>query len=120
MPEIPIDPAMLSRDPAVGAAYLADPLVYTGPLLRRSVEAILVDAVATITAGPKLDPYPTLWLHGELDPLAPYAEARASLEPIRGARFSEKVYPGAVHEIFNETNRDEVLDDLVAFLRSVL
>ena len=31
IPDIPIDPAILSRDPAVGAAYAADPLVYHGP-----------------------------------------------------------------------------------------
>jgi alpha-beta hydrolase superfamily lysophospholipase len=29
------------------------------------------------------------------------------------------VYPGAKHEIFNETNQGEVLDDLVGFIRRV-
>ncbi|HEY5143000.1 MAG TPA: hypothetical protein VII98_05820 [Solirubrobacteraceae bacterium] len=28
-------------------------------------------------------------------------------------RAEEKVYPGAQHEMFNEINRDEVLDDVV-------
>ena len=39
---------------------------------------------------------------------------------IRGSRFEEKIYPGAEHEIFNEINRDEVLDDVTAFLRRTL
>ena len=34
IPEVPIDPAILSRDPAVGEAYAADPLVYHGPFQR--------------------------------------------------------------------------------------
>jgi alpha-beta hydrolase superfamily lysophospholipase len=27
-----------------------------------------------------------------------------------------KIYPQARHEVFNETNRDEVIDDLLAWL----
>ena len=28
----------------------------------------------------------------------------------------ERIYPGARHEVFNETNREEVLDDVADFL----
>jgi alpha-beta hydrolase superfamily lysophospholipase len=34
--------------------------------------------------------------------------------------FEERIYPGARHEVFNETNRDEVLADVVSFVRRVL
>jgi alpha-beta hydrolase superfamily lysophospholipase len=37
MPEVPIDPAILSRDPAVGEAYAADELVYHGPFHRETL-----------------------------------------------------------------------------------
>jgi alpha-beta hydrolase superfamily lysophospholipase len=30
------------------------------------------------------------------------------------------VYPGARHEVFNETNRDEVVADLLAWLERVV
>jgi len=30
-----------------------------------------------------------------------------------------RVYPGARHEVFNETNRDEVISDLVDWLDGV-
>ncbi len=40
IPDIPIDPAILSRDPAVGAAYAADPLVYHGPFLKTTLQAL--------------------------------------------------------------------------------
>jgi alpha-beta hydrolase superfamily lysophospholipase len=115
-PEIPLDPAVLSRDSAVGAAYLADPLVYSGPLDRRTVEAIVVNAVERIAASRKLGPFPTLWLHGELDPLAPLDASRAAIERVGGGQIEERIYPGAMHEVFNEVNRDEVLGDLVGFL----
>ena len=30
--------------------------------------------------------------------------------------MTERIYPGARHEIFNETNRDEVLADTTRFI----
>ena len=34
----------------------------------------------------------------------------------RGLPVEQHVYPQARHEVFNETNRDEVVGDLVAWL----
>ena len=42
------------------------------------------------------------------------------MEHLRGASYVERIYPGARHEIFNETNADEVLADVVAFVRQTL
>ena len=47
IPDIPIDPSILSRDPAVGAAYADDPLVYHGPLLKTTLLAF-ADSVALV------------------------------------------------------------------------
>ena len=38
---------------------------------------------------------------------------------LRNADVQERVYPGARHEIFNETNRDEVLADTLEFIDRV-
>ena len=46
----------------------------------------------------------------------PYAVTRAAIERIRTPQLSEKAYPGAMHEIFNETNQDEVIADAIAFI----
>ncbi len=119
LPQVPLDPSVLSRDPAVGEAYAADELVYHGPFQRVTLEAMFAAADA-VKAGPRLGDVPTLWLHGELDALAPLAATRPAFEAIRGPRAEEQVYPGAQHEIFNEINQDEVLDDVVAFLERVL
>lgn len=119
IPEIPIDPASLSRDPAVGEAYANDPLVYHGPFKRETLVA-LFDAIEAIAAGPKLT-LPTLWIHGELDQLAPLDATRPAIENIRGdAALEEHVYEGAQHEIFNETNRDEVIATVIEFIERAL
>jgi alpha-beta hydrolase superfamily lysophospholipase len=119
IPEIPIDPAVLSRDPAVGEAYAADPLVWHGAFKRATLEAF-VAAVGAIAAGPDLGALPTLWIHGEEDVLVPLSATRPAMEHLRGEHLEEHVYPGARHEVFNEVNRDEVLDDVTAFVTRVL
>jgi alpha-beta hydrolase superfamily lysophospholipase len=119
LPEIPIDPAVLSRDPAVGQAYAEDPLVYHGPLTLTTLQGIFAGAQA-VAAGGTLGELPTLWIHGEEDALAPLEQARTAIEHLRGERFEGKVYPQARHEIFNETNNDEVIDDVLGFVRRSL
>ncbi|MCW3016959.1 MAG: alpha/beta hydrolase fold protein [Solirubrobacterales bacterium] len=118
IPEVPIDPAALSRDPPVGEAYAVDPLVYHGPFRRETLQA-LVAAVEQVATGPKLE-LPVLWLHGELDQLAPLGVTREAADRIRSSSWEEKVYPGAMHEILNEINRDEVIGDVLTFLRSAV
>ncbi|NUW41382.1 alpha/beta hydrolase [Nonomuraea rhodomycinica] len=118
-PDVPIDPATLSRDPAVGAAYAADPLVWHGPFKRPTLEAFAT-TLATITKAGSLGALPTLWVHGEDDRLVPLTGTRTGIEAIRGTDLTERVYPGARHEVFNETNREEVLADVTAFIDRVL
>jgi alpha-beta hydrolase superfamily lysophospholipase len=115
LPDVPIDPAVLSRDPQVGEQYANDPLVYHGPLARTSLETIFA-AVDAIRSGPGFGSLPTLWIHGEEDALAPLDATRPVIEHLRGDKFEEVVYPGARHEVLNETNREEVLDEVARFL----
>lgn len=119
IPEVPIDPGMLSRDPAVGQAYMADPLVFHGGFQRETLEAF-VAAVGLIADSGTFGELPTLWIHGEEDPLAPYEVTAAAMEKVKGSHLDQKKYLGARHEIFNETNGDEVLADVVNFLRGAL
>lgn len=117
-PTEPSDPAGMSRDPAAAQRYADDPLVYHGvvklELIRAEVEcceAMLAERDALTMAG--------AFLHGSDDPFVPCDPARASFEamPLRPA--SVHVYPGARHELVHETNRDEVLSDLVGFVEAV-
>ena len=118
-PEIPIDPSVLSRDPAVGEAYAADPLVYHGPFLKPTLLALIAAAQA-VGDGADFGDLPTLWLHGTDDFLVPYEAARPPVERVGGSALEHKAYAGARHEIFNETNQDEVIADAVAFVERTL
>ena len=115
IPEVPIDPAVLSRDPETGAKYAADPLVYHGPFHRESLE-MFKRSVGRRRRG-RLVRRPARALDARLRgpagaPRGDPPRDRANPRP----RTEEKVYEGAQHEIFNETNREEVLDDTVEFL----
>ncbi|QYF73481.1 alpha/beta fold hydrolase [Cryobacterium sp. PAMC25264] len=109
----------LSRDPAVAAAFVADPLTTSVPLARlfglRDAARILGRPARGLPAG-----LPLLIQVGGDDPvggersaqkLAQVYQRRSGLTDVRVI-----VYPGARHEVFNETNRDEVLADLVSWL----
>ncbi|MBC2900554.1 alpha/beta hydrolase [Streptomyces cupreus] len=119
IPDTPISPGALSRDPEVGASYAADPLVWHGPMKRPTVEAF-TRTLETVSKGGDVGPLPLLWLHGDDDRLVPLAGSRAGVQELRGDRLTERVYPGARHEVFHETNKAEVFDDLVHFLDAVL
>src|SRR3954467_1893772 len=118
IPDDPLDVSTLSRDPAVGEVYSADELVWHGPF-KRTTPPALDSPLHTINEGPRLGALPTLWIHGEDDQLVPIGETRAGTERLGVTRLGEVVYPGARHEVFNETNRDEVLGRTVDFIDRV-
>ena len=118
LPTDPLDATALSRDPAVGEAYVADPLVYHGSWKRRTLEAW--DRLITDIAGGGRFTIPVLWMHGTADPLVNVEETAATWEELKGPGAASRLYVGARHEIFNETNKDEVLNDAVAWVNASL
>ncbi|MGW2519692.1 alpha/beta hydrolase [Streptomyces sp. NPDC001617] len=119
IPDTPISPAALSRDSAVGAAYAADPLVWHGAMKRPTVEAF-VRTLQVVAQGGDVGRLPVLWLHGEEDRLVPVGGSRVGVEALSGGDLTEHIYRGARHEVFHETNKTEVVADLVRFLDRVL
>ncbi|MEU2351409.1 lysophospholipase [Streptomyces misionensis] len=119
IPDTPVSPSALSRDPAVGAAYAADPLVWHGPMKRPTLQAFVraLDAVAEGGAVPGL---PLLWLHGDDDRLVPLPGSRIGVERLGGGDLTERIFPGARHEVFHETVKDEAFAETVRFLDRVL
>src|SRR4051794_38555665 len=115
IPDVPIDPAVLSRDPEVGRAYAEDALVYHGPFRRETLLGFGA-AVAAVAEAGSFGDLPTLWIHGEEDALVPVRYTRPAIENVAGEHFEQHFYPGARHEIFNEINRDEVIADVLEFL----
>lgn len=119
IPDNPLDVSMLSRAPDVGKLYMEDPLIWHGPFKRATLLAMQV-MLHTIDAGPALGELPTLWLHGGADDLVRLKDSQSTLEVIRGNYFDSQIYPDARHEIFNEINRDVILDRALAFIEVAL
>ena len=72
IPDAPLDTATLARDPAVGAAYQEDPLVWHGPFAPHPARHAAI--LAAINAGPGFGALPTLWIHGDDDRLVLMSE----------------------------------------------
>jgi alpha-beta hydrolase superfamily lysophospholipase len=113
----------LTRDEAEVDAYVADPACgWQAPPLR-GIDSLAAAADPERVAGIRSD-LPILIASGSDDPLA-YggAAVEALAESYQRAGLTDvevKLYPGARHEILNETNRDEVTADVVAFLDRTL
>jgi alpha-beta hydrolase superfamily lysophospholipase len=117
-PSDPIDVAVLSRDPATGEAYANDPLVWHGGWKRPTLEAF-VAADAAIGSDSDFGELPVYYVHGEADELVPLALARPFVERLRGSDFTERIVPGARHEVFNETDRDETIGAVADWIERV-
>jgi alpha-beta hydrolase superfamily lysophospholipase len=118
LPYIPFDPDALSRDPSAGEAYAADPLVYHSQYKRRLLEAE-VEALDRFQEDMDRLTMPVLLLHGTDDPFVPYRRSLRAVEEMPTAGRTVHIYPGARHELFNESNRDEVIGHLVEWIEAV-
>lgn len=107
-----LDANGVSRDPAVVEAYKADPLVYDGKIGARLGREFMDAMAAAQTGAPKIR-LPLLIQHGEADGLTAPAGSRYLFDHIASADKHLEIYPGLFHEIYNEPERDTVLDDLI-------
>ncbi len=105
----------LSRDPAVGDAYFADPLVQT----KGTTGFGRAGFAAQRSALQRIDRIrvPTLVFHGAEDRLVP-PSASAPLAAVDGAKRT--LYPGLRHETHNEPEQDQVLGDVADWLDAAL
>lgn len=115
----------LSRDDSEVDLYVADPLCgdempatfgFLADLLAMAVDAMEPAGIARIPGA-----LPILLLTGEADPVsAGAANVRVLEARLReaGLAVESKYYPGARHEVLNETNRGEVEADLRDWLKA--
>lgn len=110
-----LDLEHLSRDPAVGEAYMADPLVYHKSTVRFGAALFAaIDEVATSVGAVRT---PTLVLHGGSDRIVP-PQSTAFLADIPG--FERRLYPTLRHEILNEPEGPEIVAEIVEWITSKL
>ena len=115
LPVFKIEDDAVSRDPEVVLAYQRDPLNYPGKLPARTLGEIM-RAMNTIPRDAATLRTPLLLLHGGDDRLCPPEGSRVVLAEAGSADKTLKVYDGLYHEIFNEPEREQVLDDLVEWI----
>ena len=127
----PFEPARtgyewLSRDEAQVDAYVADPLCGFGYDVAgtRAVFAGARAAAEPAMVGRIRRDLPIYVVVGDQDPVGNgLARVHALVQRYRDAGLGDvelHVYPGARHEVFNETNRDEVERDLLGWLDRVV
>jgi alpha-beta hydrolase superfamily lysophospholipase len=114
-----LDAGAISRDPAVVNAYNTDPLVHHGKVPAGLARALMLvgetmpQRAASLTA-------PLLVVHGSDDRLIPVDGSRQLVAAVGSSDVELKVYPGLYHEVFNEPEQDQVLDDVVSWINARL
>ena len=113
----------LSRDEKEVDAYVADPLC--GFPFTTQLAIDVLDALPRVTSRESLarirKDLPIYVFSGERDPVG--ANIQGLIADLKAAGFTQlttRLFPGARHETLNETNRDEVTRDLIAWLDGVV
>ena len=118
-PLLGLDPAGVSRDAEVVKAYVADPLVHHGKLSARLI-AEMSGAMRSALAHAGQIRLPLLVMHGDADVLTSPAGSQELCDTVSSDDKPLKLYPGLYHEIFNEPEKDQVLDDMTTWLEAHL
>lgn len=118
LPRLTVDPKLdlshLTRDPELQRAYLADPLYQVRVTPRIAAELMeAIDDTRARAAGFRV---PLLILHGSGDTLTSPQDSFAFYERAGVADKSYRRYEGAYHNLFVETNREEVYDDIAGWI----
>ncbi|HEX2072809.1 MAG TPA: alpha/beta fold hydrolase [Geodermatophilus sp.] len=113
---VAVDPGeMFSTHPEYLHALLHDPLTYHGGFRRETLRAIISawPEVADGLAAGRPD-LPVLFVHGEADQIVPLADAQANAAQLPRAAMA--TFPGDLHDVLNESDRDCVHDAVAAFV----
>lgn len=111
-------PEWLCRDPAVVQAYEKDPLVCR--MLTARCAIALRDAMAQAASLAKKLQVPCLILQGGADRICdPEAAARFAAQK-DSPQMTFRRYDGLYHELFNEPEKDRVIEDLIRWIKERL
>ena len=109
----------ISRDPEVVEAYVNDPLVLHGKMTAR-LAAELLSAMLRVTAEASKITLPFIVVQGAADSLVDPSGAQMLYDKASSEDKTLKVYEELYHEVFNEPERDRVVQDVESWLESQL
>lgn len=116
---IQLDAEGICRDPAVVDAYVNDPLVYTGKITAR-LGAEMLKTIQHVTGSATKIRLPIMILQGGSDKLVDPRGAQLLYDSVSSEDKTIKIYDGLYHEVFNEPEHGQVLDDVKVWLESHL
>jgi alpha-beta hydrolase superfamily lysophospholipase len=119
MPLQQLEAGAVSRDPAVVDAYNTDPLVYHGKV-PGGIARVLMLVGETMPQRAASLAAPLLVVHGSEDRLIPEIGSHQLVDAVGSSDVELKVYPGLYHEVFNEPEQEQVLDDVVSWINTRL
>jgi alpha-beta hydrolase superfamily lysophospholipase len=114
-----VEPRLVSRDHQVVKAYIADPLNHHGPV-PAGVARNFILHIGTLAHDVQRIKLPTLLMWGTADRVCPTSGAELVAANLGSEDLTVKRYEGLFHEIMNEPERTQVLDDLVDWLSAHL
>lgn len=112
---VKIDPKMISRDLKTVDNYKADPLIYHDGG-KAGLAVALLDGIKLQQSRFELFNYPVLIMHGEADQVTNPEGSKKLYAEATSADKTLKIWEGAYHEIFNEVNKEEVIEHAVSWL----
>jgi alpha-beta hydrolase superfamily lysophospholipase len=112
-----LDQDAICKDPKVVEDYANDPLVHDKVTARWFTEALKAHVDVRNAVG-KLA-MPILMIHGEADRLVDVEISRSFYPLVPSKKKKLVTYPGLFHEIFHEPERQQVFDDISAWLDEV-
>ncbi|PWB51602.1 MAG: alpha/beta hydrolase [Anaerolineales bacterium] len=114
-----LDATGVSRDPAVVAAYVNDPLVFHGKTPAR-LAAEMLRAMKRVTAEVEKITLPFMVVQGNNDKLVDPDGTQLLYDKASSKDKSIKRYEGLYHEVFNEPEHEAVLTDVENWLAAHL
>ncbi|MBS1153555.1 MAG: Lysophospholipase, partial [Myxococcaceae bacterium] len=104
-----------SRDPKVVASMATDPLIYDAKGPARTAAEVL-GAIATIREQAATLNVPVLALHGTKDLVTPPSGSKELIDAAKSTDKTLKSYDGLAHDLVHEPEKQQVMDDVGAWL----
>jgi alpha-beta hydrolase superfamily lysophospholipase len=114
-----IDASAISRDKAVVAAYVNDPLVYQGKI-RTRLGVEIIKTMQVLPSQMSRIHLPVMILHGTKDRLSEPKGSQILYDRVKSDDKTLKLYDGFFHEIFNEPDHEQVFGDVETWLTAHL